>query len=193
MTKKSLMSAGWLAIIYAATEIPQIVMYVFAQDLAGVSGGKFIEAILSVVGLALFVALILCLKQFLNERFGFTEVDALLNMMILVDVIVVGINLMAIAIEPLESFALVLAVLSCIGLGIIGVVFSIKLLRLPDDLFGLLKPYSYTYMAGSVFAASIVLIPLAIIAGVASSIMLGMIFFRAAESEVAPAQAVLTP
>ncbi|HVF09827.1 MAG TPA: hypothetical protein VNA16_03445 [Abditibacteriaceae bacterium] len=193
MTKKSLITAGWLAVIYAATQIPTIILYVFAQDLAGVSSGKLIEAILGVVSLALYLSLMLRIKQFLNERFNFHEADALLNVMILANTVGTGLVLMAIVITPLESLSEWLSVLTCVVLGVVGIIFSIKLLRLPDDLCGLLKPYAYTYMVGSVLTASVVLLPLAIIVGVASSIMLGMIFFRAADSEGSPTGAVLTP
>lgn len=68
-----------------------------------------------------------------------------------------------------------------IPLGVISIVFAVKLLHLPDDLFGLLTPFSYTIIASGMCYASIILSPLGIIGEAAAGVILGMIFFRAAE------------
>ena len=66
-------------------------------------------------------------------------------------------------------------------LGIVSIVFAVKLLRLKGDLFGMLKIYVYTTIAGGVCLVSIVLFPLSLIVVVASYILEGIIFLRAAE------------
>jgi hypothetical protein len=46
-----------------------------------------------------------------------------------------------------------------------------KLLKLPDDLGGMLKPFCYANMATGIFLASIVLIPLGILTSAISDLM----------------------
>ena len=68
--------------------------------------------------------------------------------------------------------------LALIPFGIIFIVFAIKLLRLPDNLFGLLKPFSYTSIATGFCFATIFLIPLGLVASTIADMILAIIFFR---------------
>ena len=51
------------------------------------------------------------------------------------------------------------------------------------DLFSMLKVYVYTTIAGGVCFVSIILFPLSLIIAVATYILEGIIFLRAAENE----------
>jgi len=187
MTKSALIAAGWLSVVYAVLDIPTLLLAVFAQDVAGVSGGKFIEVVVDVVSITLFICLMLRVKQFLNQNLNFHETDNLVDTIIRVNAVIVGIDLISIVVEPLESLVLWLSIIAMIGLGVVGTVFAIKLLALPQDAFGLLKPYAYTMMAASILSATVILIPFGILAGIASSIILAILFFRASE-QAQPAQ-----
>jgi len=72
-------------------------------------------------------------------------------------------------------------VIGAILLGILLIVFAVKILRLSDNLFGLLKPYSYTMIVCGIGYGTVVLMPFGIVMDVVNFIILGMIFFRAAE------------
>ena len=56
-----------------------------------------------------------------------------------------------------------------------------KLLKLKDDLFGLLKPYAYTTLAAAICGATIILMPIGLIIQLAALVIQGMIFLRAKE------------
>jgi len=60
--------------------------------------------------------------------------------------------------------------------------FGYKLLKLPDDLGGMLKPFCYANMATGIFLSSIVLLPLGILASAISDLMLGTIFLSVSKS-----------
>ena len=68
-------------------------------------------------------------------------------------------------------------------MGVVSIIYGIRLLRLKGDLFGMLKVYVYTTIAGGVCLVSIILLPLSLIVAVATYILEGMIFLRAAEDE----------
>ena len=63
-------------------------------------------------------------------------------------------------------------------LGIVQIEFGYKLLRLPNDLGGMLKPFCYANLATGILLATVVLVPLSIPVSALSDLMLGTIFFN---------------
>jgi hypothetical protein len=59
--------------------------------------------------------------------------------------------------------------------------FATRLLRLSGNLYGLLKPFSYTQIVSGMCLITVFLLPVGIIAGAVADVILGVIFFRAAE------------
>jgi len=80
--------------------------------------------------------------------------------------------------ESLQSAVVVILV----GLGMVQVRFGYRLLKLPHELGGLLKPFCYTNMVTGIFLASVVLMPLSIVVSALSDLMLGTIFFNMSRS-----------
>ncbi len=68
---------------------------------------------------------------------------------------------------------------------ILMIVFLIKLLRLSNNLYGLLKPFVYVGIASALCLATFILFPLGLILWAVQYVMLGLIFFRAADETVA--------
>jgi len=66
--------------------------------------------------------------------------------------------------------------------GVIHILFGIRILHLPEDLFGLLKPFSYLSIAIGICSVTFILLPLGLIIEAVSYVILGMIFFRATEA-----------
>jgi hypothetical protein len=90
------------------------------------------------------------------------------------------------ALLPFGLIFLGLLVLCGVVTGILSIVFAVKLLRLQDDLFGLLKPYAYATMASAVCLATVILAPVGMLVDAAATVMLGVIFLRAARGLPAP-------
>jgi peptidoglycan biosynthesis protein MviN/MurJ (putative lipid II flippase) len=76
--------------------------------------------------------------------------------------------------EPLGYALIVVLVL----LGIVQVQFGNRLLKLSNNLDGMLKPFCYANMATGILLATVVLIPLSIPVSALSDLMLGTIFFN---------------
>jgi hypothetical protein len=75
----------------------------------------------------------------------------------------------------------VLTVAALIGFGILSIMFGTRLLRLSGDLYGLLKPFCYVTIGSGICLVTVFLLPVAILTGAVADVILGVIFFRAAE------------
>ena len=56
-----------------------------------------------------------------------------------------------------------------------------RLLRLSGNFYGLLKPFCYVTIGSGICLVTVFLLPVAITAGAIADVILGVIFFRAAE------------
>ena len=180
MTKKQLDLAGWCSITNALIAIPSLAMSWFLETVKGI-GPRFSQAILTVVGLGLFLYVIYSLRRLLNGRFKFYEVDIYISLMIWGNVVLAIISLLSLGSSELESFMEIVTVAALIVFGILSIMFATRLLRLAGNLYGLLKAYSYTTILSGIFLVTVFLLPVAILAGAVSDVILGVIFFRAAE------------
>jgi hypothetical protein len=102
-----------------------------------------------------------------------------------IEVLLTIIELLGVVLETpaLEIVVQVTSLVFMIPLGIMAVVFAIILLRLPDTLHGLLKPFAYTTIASGFCDGTLILLPVGLLIGSVRGILLGMIFLfvRAAD------------
>jgi uncharacterized protein YejL (UPF0352 family) len=177
VTANNLKIAGSLAMASAFLTLPLAYLsfrlengvYLYADEIQ-----TFIQA----SGTLLFVTIVLYLKRFLNSIFAFHDTDKNIGLMILGSMVtgVLAISLYSFPAlkESLGSALIVLLVL----LGIVQAQFGYKLLKLPNELGGLLRPFCYANMATGILLATVVLIPLSIPLSALSDLMLGTIFFN---------------
>ena len=78
-----------------------------------------------------------------------------------------------------ENILSIITLALFVPFSIITVVFGVVLLKLKNDLFGLLNPYAFTTIASGVCGATVILAPIGLLAAIAALVMLGMIFLRA--------------
>jgi ABC-type proline/glycine betaine transport system permease subunit len=180
ITRKQLDRAGWCSITNALIAIPSLAMSWFLDTVKGI-GPRLSQAILTVVGLGLFLYVIYSLRRLLNDRFRFHDVDIYIFLMIWGNAVLAVIGLLSLGTGKLESLTEVLTVGALIAFGILSIMFATRLLRLSGDLYGLLKPFSYTQIVSGICLVTVFLFPVAILAGAVADVILGVIFFRAAE------------
>ena len=175
--------AGWLAIISAVLLVPEIVL-ALALKLIG-SELEMLVTPIHAVNLVIGVYVLWILRHLLNRRFEFHAADVLITMLIVINLVsfIIGLVDFTSAFVGLPSGAefnvsvvtLVVFVLYCL----VNVAFAVVLLRLKDDLYGLLKPYAYTTIVSSGLGATVVLAPIGLFVAVVALVILGMIFLRA--------------
>ena len=180
MTKEKLTLAGWLSVTNALFAVPSVAMYLFLEANNG-TGAKLAQGILTVVGLGLVVYILSSLRRLLNSRFQFHGVDLYISLLIWMNIALSILSLFALESDILERAMNIFSTIALIVQGIILIMFATRLLRLPENLYGLLKPYSYITLTSGICAITILLYWAAIIAGAVADVILGIIFFRAAE------------
>jgi hypothetical protein len=152
----------------------------FLEKMEG-AGAKISQTILMVVGLGLFLYIISSLKKLLNFRFQFRDVNSYISWLIWGNVILATLGLLSLGSRGLEWAMGILSIIAYIVLGILAILFAKRLLRLPGNLYGLLKPFCYMTIASGICLIIFFLLPAGILAGAVADAILGVIFFRAAE------------
>lgn len=140
-----------------------------------------IQTFIQASGTLLFVAVILYFKRFLHAIFSFHGIDKNISLMV-VGSMVTGVLAISLYSFPTLKESLGSALIAVLVLlGIVQVQFGYRLLKLPDDLGGMLKPFCYANLATGILLATVVLIPLSIPVSALSDLMLGTIFFNMAK------------
>jgi hypothetical protein len=87
----------------------------------------------------------------------------------------------------------ILSIIAFIFFGILSIMFAKRLLRLSGNLYGLLKPFCYITIVSGICFITVFLAPVGIIAGAVTDVILGVIFFRAAEQPLPIEEILSTP
>ncbi len=192
LTKQQLNLAGWLSITSALFAIPSMAMSWFLDSMEGI-GPVISQAILIIVSLGLFLYVISYLRKLLNIRFQFHDVDIYISFLIWGNVILSIFSLFLLGNKVFERAMNFLIVIVLIAFGILSILFARRLLRLPGTLYGLLKPYCYITIGSGICLITVFLAPIGIIGGAVTDVILGVIFFRAAEQPPSPDEIFKTP
>jgi hypothetical protein len=192
LTKEKLHVAGWVAVANAVFTIPAIALSYFLESMEE-TGARLAQAILLVVGLGLFVYLLSSLRQLLNSRFRFHDADIYISYLLWGNVSLSLFHLLSLLNREFESAVGILSIMAYIFFGILSILFGIRLMRLPYSLYGLLKPYCYLTIVSGACIITILLLPVGILVGAITDVILGIIFFRAAEQPPSPIETLHTP
>ncbi len=173
--------AGWLAIFSAIIIVPEIIFGIILERFyAGHPASKVILALVHVGGLLISIYIYHMFRILLNERFNFHDVDTLIWVLIWSSILFAGLGIIGLVpalTRPISFLTLTLFVPFCV----ITMIYAYRLLKLRDDLFGLLKPFAYTTMAAAICGATILLMPIGLIIQLGALVIQGMIFLRAKE------------
>ena len=186
MSSKTMIFAGWLAMISAFVSIPLVYLSYRLEGRSDATAVS-IQAVMQFAGTLLFVALLLYFRKLLHERFMFHDTDRSIGLLIKAGVAAGVLTLLSLYVTPLKETSALAVVVILVAQGIVQVQFGYKLLRLPHDLDGMLKPFCYANMATGIMIASVVLIPVGVLASAIADLMLGTIFFNIARRLKAPA------
>ncbi len=177
MISRNLKIAGWIAMASAFLTIP--LEYLSSRlEVRTNSEATILQTIIQIFGTILFLAIMMYVKRFLNNLFNFRNTDKNIDLMIITGIVAGVLSVAVLYVTPLKES------IGYAGIGIVmvqGVVqaqFGYKLLKLPYDLGGMLKPFCYANIATGILLATIVLIPFGIVVSALSDLMLGTIFFK---------------
>jgi len=187
---------GWLSITSAILLFPAVVLGIVLEVSRKPAILIFLVPYVLLIGLSMGLSLyaLYRFKGLLNDRFQFHDVDNIIKAILILGgvmgVVATGAKVLGtfarirvddpIALLPMALGAVVFFAIVGLPLAILSIVFAVRLLRLKDDLFGLLKPYAYTTIVAAALFATFLLAFLGFFLDAACSVMLGIIFLRAA-------------
>jgi hypothetical protein len=197
MTDNEFAPAGWMAIAGAILTLPLMGMG-FILDIV-VHKAPSIHPVFPMlyIGLGITQAAFVLFafyrfKVYLNERHSFHATDVLIMVIIGGAIAITTIGLAGKVLNwilgpaPTPVLLGIIAVMVVIGvpLGILSVIFGIKLLEMQDNLNGLLKPYAILNIVAGVCFATFILAPLGLLIGAAGDVVMGLILLRKGPSQV---------
>ena len=193
---------GWLSITAAVLLLPAMVLGVILEVSHKPAILIFLIPYVLLIGLSMAFSLyaLYRFRGLLNDRYQFHDVDniitAILILGCIMSVVAIGVKVagtfMRINVDNpmtlLPAAFVAVAFFAVVGLPlcILSIIFAVKLLRLKDNLYGLLKPYAYTTIVASALFATFLLAFLGFFLDAACSVMLGLIFLRAAHGMPRP-------
>lgn len=187
MTVQQLRLAGVLAMTSAILTIPALLLS-YHLATTGMQVDHVLLATLELLGLVLFTAIMLLFKKLLNSHFLYHKADNYCDFLVTTYIFFTAANISSLFLpslqDPLDLFSLLLA---C-AMGIAQIFLGFTLFRLPGTLYGMLKPYCILTITTGILVTSIVLLPIAMLVGAISDVMLGTIFFHAAAAPQAEDQ-----
>jgi hypothetical protein len=139
-----------------------------------------IQTGIQIAGLVIFLVITLSLRKLLNSRFRFHEADKSIEWMIRANVVGAALAVSAMQTNLLKDTLGIAIIVVMAAQGMVQILFGYRLLRLQNDLDGMLKPFCYLNMATGVCLASVVLILVGIALSALSDLLLGTIFFHMA-------------
>jgi hypothetical protein len=193
---------GWMSITSAILLFPAIVLGLILEIGRKPAILIFLVPYVLLFGASMGLSLYVLyrFKRLLNDRYEFHDVDNIITAIVILGSVmgVVGIAIKIagtfmkvntndlMTLLPFALGAMAFIVLIGLPMSILSIVFAVRLLRLQDSLYGLLKPYAYLTIVAAALFATFLLAFLGFFFDVACSVLLGLIFLRAARGMPQP-------
>lgn len=182
-------TAGWLTIIGIFVSGVDAVIAIMSLTNPNLKPLYLVRIPLIALRVSFGVYVFVQLKRLLNERYDIHEANGIITGMIVL-YIAWGVDAMMIfpfvGLPPTGFLAIlhnVIAALLFLTLfGILGIILGVYLLRVREN-SGLFRIYAILYIVSSSCMATVILNLIAILPGVVASVILAILFFRAAEAE----------
>lgn len=186
---------GWLA-ISGAIMFPlafglSIIQGVIGASAFGYSGPNFGPSdllFILITGIGVYV--LIMFRRLLHELYEFHELDVVITIAIVWNIVFqigsLALRAFVIMIWPISELSLTLGslgfmALAMISLGIIDIVFAVKLFKLSDQGNSLINALAYIGMISGIIEVTVILSPLALLLVPVSFVIYGMVFLKAKE------------
>lgn len=184
MNENKFATAGWLAIAGAILVLPVIPCAIIVDVMheKGVFNAPFAGAflLLSVAQSLMVVYAFYRFKSYLNELHHFRRTDLLITAIVIGVIVITTIGVIARltvwagAPDSVRFTFLAFMVVVGIPLGVLSVIFGIKLLELKDSGIALMKPYAYLHIVAGALFATFFLAPIGLLVGAVGDLLMGL-------------------
>ena len=193
MDTQRLKFAGYAAIGWAALGSLNILLLMLLGAERMISQERIGLTLLSLMGLAFGVYVLLEFKALLNQKLNYSDLDlTILAFIGFFGFLAITNLLIMLARSPSLSESSwvsdLLGAVPGILLGLAGIFVGSMMLRIPGNLWGLKTFLAYAWIAAGIGFASVIFAPIGMLAGVVGSVILALIFLHAAEDKQ-PAEA----
>ena len=179
-TQGSFYVAGWVSVLGAIATIVSMVLMIAAVVFPDNALLQGLNTMWSVVMAALGLYMLVALRRLLHLR-AFHAADFVFSL--LISGVVIGTVLEIVSGLLLDSsLAGALLLVFAASYGLITALLGYKILPAEALVPGPLRPFAYLNILCGVGIATLILIPIGILASVASDVCLALIFFRASEA-----------
>ena len=175
--------AGWASVLSALALIPVVTVTVAMAFFPDNLVLQRINDALAMVTAALGIYVLMSLRR-LVHLYGFHAVDFVLALLIGGIVAGAAVELVGGLVVEAEVAGGVQLIFALV-MGVISAVLGFKMLQAVPLLPGPVKPFAFLTIVSGVSIATIILIPVGIVASIAGDIALALMFFRASETPVA--------
>ncbi|MCG7899705.1 MAG: hypothetical protein JAY85_14785 [Candidatus Thiodiazotropha weberae] len=170
----------WLSLLYLLATLPLVAISFMSGVVPDNESYRLATDIVSLIDNLLYLYLLYMFKLLLNYRLACHSVDNYIYAAIILSLIMSVISyIMPEEVESLGFSTLGFFVLM-VPLGVVNVIYGIKLLKL-QSYFSYLRLYAWSTIVAGIFLASVVLFLFAIPAGMVSSFAMAMMFHATAK------------
>lgn len=168
--------AGWLSILYAAITVPTLILS-FSGIVSEDDNFEIASHALEFLSTFLWIYLLLALKKFIELRFQLKSLTAYVDSLIVITLLLMAFGFLldqdpeAISVGMIMYFGLIVVY------AVISFLLGRKLLSIKEE-YPYIRAFSWTIMISGVCMATIILLLLAIPIGIASDILLALLFFK---------------
>lgn len=188
MNENKYATAGWLAVAGAVLILPVLPFGIIVDIMF--HKGRFNAPLatafllLSVVQPMLVLYAFYRFKAYLNEAFEFHKTDFLIKTIITLSLVMMPLGVIARiltwsgASEFVQFGFIAVIFIFVFSVGVLSVIFGIKMLELKDSGQQLLKPFAYLHIVGGCLLVTFVLSPFAMLAGGVADLLMGLMMLR---------------
>lgn len=177
VTSRMFKIAGFLSMASAFLSLPLAYLSFSLEGRADAYAAE-IQTFIQTSGTLIFVTILLYLKKFLNSLLQFHDTDKSIDLMIMASMVTGVLAIGMFSFPTLKESLGAVLIMILVVQGLVQTQLGYKLLKLPNDLQGMLKPFCYANMLTGLLLATVILIPLSILISALSDLMLGTIFFN---------------
>jgi len=140
---------------------------------------------LDLVTLGIGIYVILRLREWLHENYGFHALDTIITMIIVGNVVIMPLAAAGRILGVGEQYLYLIPMYCVIAyLSIVTIVFAARLLRIEGEMRGLKRPIAYVGIAISVCFLSFILIPIGVLLGAVYNLLIGLLLLQRPAEEV---------
>jgi hypothetical protein len=183
-------TAGYLSFVNAFLTLPMTIAATLALG-KGVAGlWIFVLMPLAAIACIFTIYSLLQFKRLLNEKYDIHNISNLINVLIVCSIIIIVKNLItAVLMITVKGPGAVGLLDGIIGLpcfmlaGVVGLIFGLRLLSINYETSVLIRTYAIICLISSALMVSVILILVGLLLSLPNNIILGILFFKEAETE----------